>query len=309
MKPTLRAVVGTTILAASAAWARGPAPGADPGTRPPQPSEWRAIPTGTTQPLLGVWGRSERDVYVVGHGLILHFDGAAWASAAVVGRLVAVWGSGRDVFAGGDEGLLLHSRDGGAWETVPTGTTGNIDGLWGTSAGDAFAVADSDGTILHLDGSRWAAMASGTAKPLAGVWGRSSSDVFAVGFEGTVLHYDGARWSAMASGSTQHLTGVWGTAGGEVFAVGFGGTILRYDGARWAPSPQDATTQFLTRVWGSSARDVFAVGAAGTILHYDGARWRAMASGTSEFLAAVWGSPGGVYVAGRNGTLLHRSCR
>lgn len=297
-----RRVVGVlTVLAWAAAL-----PGEERPASSPAAAAWRAVPSGTSQTLMGVWGRSARDVHVVGHGLVLHHDGSAWTTTPVAGRLAAVGGSADDVFASGEEGLLLRCREDG-WRAVPSGVEGNIDGLWGVSAKDVFAVAD-DGSILRWDGTTWTAE-TGDGKPLAGVWGASARDVFAVGFEGTVLHRDGRAWSPMVSGTREHLTGVWGSSGRDVFAVGFGGTILRYDGTRWTPMPQAATGQPLTRVWGRSPDDVYAVGAAGTILHFDGRNWSAMASGSTAFLTGVWGTAEGVFAVGSGETLLHLPTR
>jgi hypothetical protein len=59
-----------------------------------------------------VWGSSGRDVFAVGFdGTILHYDGAAWSvmSSSIDRDLRGVWGStGCDVFAVGYAGTILH---------------------------------------------------------------------------------------------------------------------------------------------------------------------------------------------------------
>ena len=82
------------------------------------------------------------------------------------------------------------------WVPVPSGTTQELRGIWGSSPSDIFAVG-TGGAILHYDGSAWASMASPTAVILGGVWGSSETDVFATGDEGTLLHYDGVGWTAV----------------------------------------------------------------------------------------------------------------
>ena len=86
-----------------------------------------------------------------------HFDGTAWAPMTVppVRLLMDVWGtSGTDVYAVG-EGTILH-YDGAAWTEVQT-TEGRLTGVWGSSPADVFAVG-ARGTILHgtpaIPGSR-----------------------------------------------------------------------------------------------------------------------------------------------------------
>jgi hypothetical protein len=79
---------------------------------------------------------------------VYHFDGTAWAPMAVppVRQLLDVWGaSGTDVYAVGD-GTILH-YDGSAW-TEMQATDRRLSGVWGSSAVDVFAVG-ARGTILH----------------------------------------------------------------------------------------------------------------------------------------------------------------
>jgi hypothetical protein len=46
----------------------------------------------------------------------------------------------------------------------------------------------NDGTIVHYDGASWKPMDPGTTGVLNGVWGSSANDVWAVGDDGTILH-------------------------------------------------------------------------------------------------------------------------
>ncbi len=68
----------------------------------------------------------------------------------------------------------------------------------------------------------WSQMTSGTTEDLNRVWGTSADDIFAVGRNGTVLHYDGTSWTPMQSGTTEILRGVWGASSSDVFAAGGG---------------------------------------------------------------------------------------
>lgn len=78
---------------------------------------WSALrfdgqPTGyANRRLLGVWGTSANDVYAVGAGPILHFDGTAWRPQGSYGwpAFRAVWGSSAtNVFAVGDKSAIVH---------------------------------------------------------------------------------------------------------------------------------------------------------------------------------------------------------
>jgi hypothetical protein len=160
--------------------------------------EWFPMTSGTTNPLLSVWGSSGSDVFAVGaKGTILHYNGSTWSS-------------------------------------MVSGTTSDLLCVWGSSGSDVFAVGydtnNYTGTILHYNGSTWSTMISGTTNNFYGVWGSSGSDVFAVGYDGNILHYNGNNWSPMTSGTTNPLRGVWGSSGSDVYAVGIMGTILHYGG-------------------------------------------------------------------------------
>ncbi len=221
---------------------------------------------------------------------------AEWSAmdSGTTNNLNGLWGSsGSDVFAVGDAGTILH-YDGIAWSAVASPTTENLNGIWGSSATDAFAVGDN-GTILRYDGSNWLTIPSATTNNLNRVWGNSDSDVFAVGDAGTILHYNGSSWTAMASGTTNSLRGVWGTAGSDVFAVGDSGTILHYNGSIWS-SMVSGATENLRAVWGSSSSNVFALGSNGTFLYYNGYNWSAPMAGFFTYnFNGVWVTPSSVF--------------
>jgi hypothetical protein len=197
------------------------------------------------------------------------------------------------------------------WGTMTSGTTNNLNGVWGSSATDVFAVGAS-GTILHYNGTSWSAMTSGTTNILHGVWGSSGTDVFAVGDvddesgSGTILQYNGTSWSTVPLCAQCHrFNGVWGSSATDVFVVGEAGTILHYNGSTWS-AMTSGTENDLHGVWGSSGTDVFALGDAGTILNYNGSTWSAMTSGTTNNLNGVWGSSAtDVFAVGNSGTILH----
>ena len=66
-------------------------------------------------PLFGVWGTSPSDVFAVGDGTILHYDGSSWSEMnvpeidGVIPDFTGVWGaSSSDVFAVGPLGVIVH---------------------------------------------------------------------------------------------------------------------------------------------------------------------------------------------------------
>ena len=132
-----------------------------------------------------------------------------------------------------------------------SGTTEDLNDVWGTSASSVYAFGS--GTVLHYDpareatgpgGKAWSPMNAGTTEALHGPWGTSDSDIFVAGEEGRVLHYDPAReaagpggkaWSVMNTGTQYGLQQVWGTSDNDIFVGGNDrvGIIVHYDGKAW----------------------------------------------------------------------------
>lgn len=243
-------------------------------------SAWHDLPScsgGGTESILSIWGTSDFDVFAIRRyayppnvtSTIRHYDGQAWSTSyerscslmtnPTCTHLRAVWSrSATDAFAVGGLGTILH-YDGTSWTGQASGTTANLNAVWGDRAtGEVFAVGDN-GTVLTYDGNAWHPQTSGSAKGLTAIWGTSFHNVFAVGGAGTVIHFDGTSWAAQNSGTTNTLLGVWGNADNSAFAVGEGGTIARYNGTSWTTQTVSGLA-VVNAVWGTSATNVFAVG-------------------------------------------------
>jgi hypothetical protein len=90
----------------------------------------------------------QRDEQFFVTGEVWHFDGGAWSRVELpeVGVLNEVWGTGGDdVYVVGEDGLILH-YDGSAW-AVRTQGSESLLGVWGGRPGEVLAVG-INGTIL-----------------------------------------------------------------------------------------------------------------------------------------------------------------
>ncbi|MBF0508317.1 MAG: hypothetical protein HQK57_05250 [Deltaproteobacteria bacterium] len=205
--------------------------------------------------------------------------------------LRSVWGnSGTDVFAVGDDGVILH-YDGSGWG-ISSRVLYQFAGVWGTSGTNVLTVGtllSSSGVVQRYDGSTWSSMTS-WGYPLSCIWGSSATDIFAGGFN-TILHYNGSGWTNMydSSQSNDYFLSVWGSSGTDVFAAG-ARSIQHYNGTAWT-AMSIPTSNTLRGLWGSSGTNVFAVGDIGTILHYDGTSWSAIPGNDG-----IWRSIGGPVV-------------
>ncbi|CAN2039732.1 hypothetical protein GMMP15_130003 [Candidatus Magnetomoraceae bacterium gMMP-15] len=274
-------------------------------------SVWTEMSSGTSEYIYDVCGKGGIAFAVGDNGKILKYDGSTWAEMTVPSGmsdcLQAVWGrSLDDIFAVGNNGTILH-YDGNEWQQMSSNTNEHLTGLWGdeaSSATDIFAVGRG-GTILHYNGSTWTEMTSNVTNHLLDIWGFSENNIFAVGTFGTILHYNGTTWTAMEGNINQHISSVWGNSSTDVFAVGSNGKILHYNGSTWTEMISN-TIDYLRGVYGNHGKDVFAVGEIGTILHYDGESWTKIESDTSNDLWSVCESnERELFAVGEVGTILH----
>jgi len=88
---------------------------------------------------------------------VLYYDGSTWQTKTFseypqCHGATEVWGSTLDdVYVTCDAGLILHGNSDFEWSVMDSGTTENLNGIWGNGPGDVFVVG-SNGTILRLVG-------------------------------------------------------------------------------------------------------------------------------------------------------------
>ncbi len=211
-----------------------------------------APPSNTTSVriLHGVWSDGPKNAWAVGNSsTILRYDGA-WsvvsdankAITSVIDNYYSVWGSGSDVWVGGDLGIT-HCKSPTACTIESTG--GTIFSLWGSSSSNIFAVGGG-GQIRRFNGTSWTNMSSPTTRQLARVSGSGPNDVWAVG-DSVVLHYDGSSWSNVTLNGLNNYfyshtpsglqglfqLGLWVRGPKEVYMGGDNGIIVRFDGSEW----------------------------------------------------------------------------
>lgn len=143
----LSAVAGS---AAGDLWAVGPGGGIYERVA----STWQRHDHGRTQSILySVWSNGPADVWAVGQGVSLHFDGFDWVATS----------SG-----------------------LPTAL-----GVWAAADNDVWAVGleGQEGVIAHFDGFSWTSLAPTFASSLQSIRGTAANAIWAVGAGGLVLRY------------------------------------------------------------------------------------------------------------------------
>jgi hypothetical protein len=176
-------------------------------------SSWvdASIPS-VTDSLLGVWGPSANEVYVVGaQSRAFNWNGLQWKLVTIdVGRVNnyhAVHGISGDNFYVGAEflqgatfsrapdtplhaGGLIYHWNGTSWEIPYQDPIHDVLSMWVASADKAFASGDAF-SILVGSNAGFLRISDLNNLPfnVNGVWGASASDVLVVGDNGTIARY------------------------------------------------------------------------------------------------------------------------
>lgn len=250
--------------------------------------EWTPLAAPTTGALSGVWGTSPTDLYVldVDDDHVLHYDGATFATVALVDAPHAVFGTGASDVTVVGYGVVEH-YDGARWTATPTSQTVELYAGW--SVGGTTLVGGDRGytAVQSATGAAWRTLTFHAA--WADVWVGSSSFAMAVGPGEQALRWNGTAWSPVPTGTPFELSNVWGFGPSSLYATSFEGAIFRYDGSAWSTMTSPAA--YLDGIWGSASNDLYAVGDA--IYHYDGTAWTRMAGAAGldrYYLYAISGS-------------------
>ncbi len=174
---------------------------------------WTRLPMPTTQPMIDVWGLSQRDVWVVGQQV--------GSSLNLIARSLWRW-------------------DGSAWRAVRTPDGLSPMAVDGTSSTDVWLLSSAPGTtattVWHYDGTAFSLRSDGLSTAttaLSTLWVEAPGRVWAYGGDAGSAHatdvymYNGTRWSRVGTApGGLALQGTIGGAAGEVYvhATGFLGS-------------------------------------------------------------------------------------
>lgn len=137
--------------------------------------------------------------------------------------LFKVWGTGPDnVFAVGARGVILR-YDGTAWAQVASGTGEDLVSLWGRSETDIVAVGGrSIGVMGRWDGTAWSFEELGRVSGLNGSWMDYTGVVYVDGVGGRILKFPPGsnEFEDISSPTSNVLHAIFGFDEGPAFAVG-----------------------------------------------------------------------------------------
>lgn len=192
------------------------------------------------------------DAYAVGAGgLILRSFGSSWVDASIPGvvdSLLGVWGpSANDVYVVGAQSRALH-WNGVGWKLVAIdiARVNNYHAVHGVSGDDFYVAAEflqsatlvsvpdaplhAGGLIYHWNGTSWEAPYQDPIHDLLSIWAASPEKAFASGDASSILVGSPAGFLRISQLSNLpfNVNGVWGASASDVLVVGDNGTIARY---------------------------------------------------------------------------------
>lgn len=171
---------------------------------------------------------------------------------------------------------------------------GPLKKLWGQSPNSMYAVGDG-GTIDFYDGHAWQQLESGTTLDIQDIWGSRDHlteewEILAVagnyynGPDRKILRISGTTVAALSdSGIGGALNGLWYSSGKHYWVVGEGiwdkHFTLQENG--WGNGSNNITNYVTNRIRGGDVNDIFFVGAFGDCFHFNGMSWHSFRSQTN----------------------------
>jgi len=194
----------------------------------------------------------------------------------------------------GDDGVILHTADGGvSWLLQGSGTGEWLKSVTFTDALHGWVVGYG-GVILHTKdgGINWQRQGGGTKADFNSVTFSDALHGWLVGTGGDILYTadGGVSWLKQSSGTDEVLTSIMFADAQHGWAVGNGGIILHTpDGGISWQRQSSGTDAWLTSVMFTDTRRGWAVGDKGVILHTadGGVSWEKQNNGTAVWLASV----------------------
>ncbi|MHB8780150.1 MAG: IPT/TIG domain-containing protein [Candidatus Geothermincolia bacterium] len=220
-------------------------------------------------------------------------------------------------WAGGADGDLIKTADGGTWGAATSESLANIRGIAAVDANHAWFVTEDTliligGISNTVDGADWD-LQLGLAFSLHAISAGSTSHLWAVGELGNIVAtQDGGvdLWPAQLSGTLNNLNGVSAVDEQVAWVAGNNGHVLRCDAGGYLPDTWDdmnsgVSTDFRA-VAAVDLNTAWVVGDGGVIMKHTASGWATQTSGTAQTLYGVWALDANTaWTVGGNGTILY----
>ena len=199
------------------------------------PRAWTVIPTSTSPlPILGLWGPSSKDIYLVGwKGAILRYSGGKNFTPLKSGTKstlygVAKLGSSNFMAVGEDATVRICDTSTQLCSLAdPTGgdaASFSWSAVWCSSSGKCYlgGWVLAEGGAYMRSGATWTSICGTLAdKPVSAVWGLSDSEVYMGDSTGRIIRYSGPGGCKVvykSGGAVGSIHALWASSKGVLAA-------------------------------------------------------------------------------------------
>ncbi len=217
------------------------------------------------------------DVWIASLATVVHWNGSGFQRicmppGSLQGSFKKIWGFDGKLYLVGTNGNITF-YDGSTWQKLASGTTVDIQDIWGTSNGQTglqtiLAVGlmgpqiPQARKILRIQNNQVTFVPdSGLPLDLEGVWFSDTTMYYVVG-EGVFTSQDLNSWQRNVPHPSEYKEAIRGNGWNDIFVVGSFGLVSHYSGSGW----KHYTGNELPSFWGKyqrvafSANQVLAVG-------------------------------------------------
>ncbi len=204
----------------------------------------------------GIYIFSPNDFYLAA-GSIFHWDGSSSSTQLVYSRLnlsdsratiEKLYGNtSSQLYGVGDAGTIVVYN--GTWQQIQSGTTTNIDDIYGIGGTDPMilcavsnVVTAGDNKILSITNSNTAQPYSwNTGKRVQSIWFEDSRKIFTCG-GGVYISSSSGNWVKQQSLPSVNTNRIRGMAKNDVFVAGDFGMVAHFNGVTWKVYDESAVS-------------------------------------------------------------------
>ena len=189
---------------------------------------------------------SKNDIIVTNGGSIGFFDGTkivldCGVNPLLNGAIKKIWGtSSKDFYVVGNKGTIAHYKN-GFWQKINSGTTTNINDIWGTRNDNtnnlilsavSNVASSGDRKILKINNNIVSDFLWDTGRRVQSTWFKNKNIVYTSG-GGVFRLKDGNHWEEIKEIPLYYTEEIRGNDINDIMVVGDFGLLAHYNGISW----------------------------------------------------------------------------
>ncbi|HLA68442.1 MAG TPA: hypothetical protein VJN65_01970 [Bacteroidota bacterium] len=191
-------------------------------------------------PIQAVFDKGADDIWFGGNGVI-HWNGIQFVEMPIppgvwgAYRVNKIWGNGQDTYIVGDGGSLAHFN-GSTWTKVESGTSVDVQDVWGTTdwvlAAVSYVAQFGEHMILRVGETGVDSIPWGTGRRVHSVWFEDPTLVFTAG-GGVHTKMGDDPWKEVTELPLIYTRRVRGDSKNDIVVAGDFGYLAHYNGSTW----------------------------------------------------------------------------